>query len=230
MALILRAALVSMQAVFNQVACTPPNKTQAKDRYHTAEPYVLQMAPLVFQIHTCLLWLCAAVEVVSAVDHYFPSSLSPYVQSTFCPVSRPYDHITPISVIGVILVAAGAFIRVHCFKELGQLFTFDLTIQPEHKLVTSGFYKYVRHPSYTGSLMLIVGITLTHFTSGGWVRQCGILGPMSSTLLSASWWAWSLSVGISRAIAEDGELRKQFGPQWDAYAASVSSWFVPGVL
>ncbi|KAH7906911.1 hypothetical protein BJ138DRAFT_1015414 [Hygrophoropsis aurantiaca] len=229
MALIFRAALVSMQAIFNQAACTPPNKTQAKDRYHTEEPHVLQMAPLVFKIHTCLLWLCAAMEVISAIDYYFPSSLSPYFQSSICPASRP-SNITPVAAFGVLLVGAGAFIRTHCFKELGQLFTFDLTIQPEHKLVTSGFYRYVRHPSYTGSLMLIAGISLTQLSSGGWVRQCGIIGPVTSALLWVVWWAWSMSVGISRAIAEDSELKKQFEASWDAYAADVPAWFVPGLF
>lgn len=128
------------------------------------------------------------------------------------------------------MAVLGMFIRVRCFQELGQMFTFDLTIHPEHKLVTSGFYKYVRHPAYTGSLFLIAGIALSHLTPGSWANRCGILEPASSALLGATWWAWTLTVGVSRAYAEDDKLRKIFGSEWDAYAAEVKFWFVPGLL
>jgi protein-S-isoprenylcysteine O-methyltransferase Ste14 len=128
------------------------------------------------------------------------------------------------------MAALGMFIRVRCFHELGHLFTFDLTMYPEHKLVTSGFYKYVRHPAYTGSLLLVAGIAFSHLTPGSWIIECGILGPVSCALLGATWWAWALSVGVSRAYAEDSELRKLSTSEWDAYAAEVKFWFVPGLL
>lgn len=131
---------------------------------------------------------------------------------------------------GIVLVALATFIRVHCFRELGQLFTFDLTIHPEHKLVTSGLYRYVRHPSYTGSLFLIAGITLSHLTPGSWARECGVLRPFASEFLWAAWWVWSISVCVSRAYAEDHQLRKLFASEWDVYAAEVEFWFVPGLL
>ncbi|KIJ59648.1 hypothetical protein HYDPIDRAFT_140433 [Hydnomerulius pinastri MD-312] len=234
MSLLIRASLVFVQAVCNHLACTPPNKTPSKGRYHTQEAYVLQIAPLIFKIHTTLLWLSAAFEAVSVVNHYSGASLSPalsaHVDAAICPATRSQNVLTPIFVLGVILSALGMFIRVRCFQELGQLFTFDLTILPEHKLVTSGFYQYVRHPSYTGSLLLIMGLTLSHLTPGSWAMECGVLGPVSSGLIWASWWIWSLAVSTSRAVAEDAELRKLFGSQWDTYAAQVNSWFVPGLL
>lgn len=45
-----RASLVFVQAAFNQAACTPPNKTPPKFRYHTEEPFLLQIAPLIFKV------------------------------------------------------------------------------------------------------------------------------------------------------------------------------------
>ncbi|KAF9234162.1 hypothetical protein BU15DRAFT_52962 [Melanogaster broomeanus] len=226
MALLLRASLVFTQAVANHLACTPPNKTPTKGRYHTEEAYVLQIAP----IHTLLLWLSATFEAVSALNLLLRRiPVTPRCQPT-CQSTRSQNLLTPIFVTGVVLSALGTLIRVQCFRELGELFTFDLSVLPEHKLVTSGFYHYVRHPAYTGSMLLIIGITLSHLTPGSLAVECSALGRVGSGLLWATWWIWSLAVAQSRAVAEDIELRKLFGPQWDAYAARVKFWFVPGLL
>lgn len=46
----LRIALVLVQAFANQVACTPPNPTPSKGRYHTDEIYILRIAPFIFKV------------------------------------------------------------------------------------------------------------------------------------------------------------------------------------
>jgi hypothetical protein len=50
MFLLIRAALVLVQALSNYRAFLPPNKTPEKGRYHTEEPYVLQIAPSIFKV------------------------------------------------------------------------------------------------------------------------------------------------------------------------------------
>lgn len=45
-----RVALVLIQAFANQLACTPPNPTPPKGRYHTDEIYILQIAPFIFKV------------------------------------------------------------------------------------------------------------------------------------------------------------------------------------
>jgi len=45
-----RVALVLVQAFSNQLACTPPNPTPQKGRYHTDEIYILQIAPFIFKV------------------------------------------------------------------------------------------------------------------------------------------------------------------------------------
>jgi protein-S-isoprenylcysteine O-methyltransferase Ste14 len=49
---------------------------------------------------------------------------------------------------------------VAAMAQLGPLFSTFVTIQKEHRLVTSGLYRFVRHPIYTGSLLAVVGIFL----------------------------------------------------------------------
>jgi len=146
------------------------------------------------------------------------------------PSSNPI-HVTPSFIIGVVAVVLGSYIRLDCFKALGQMFTFDLTIHPEHTLVTNRFYAYVRHPAYTGSLLLVGGLTLSHLTKGSWLTECGLLNASGSALVVwALWWVWTLCVGISRAQAEDRQMRKLFKDEWDAYAANVPWWFFPGIV
>ena len=43
---------------------------------------------------------------------------------------------------------------------LRQLFTFDVAIHPGHSLVDAGPYRYVRHPSYSGALLTMLGFGL----------------------------------------------------------------------
>jgi len=45
-----RAALVVIQAFANGIVCSPPNPTPQKQRYHTEQMYILQIAPAVFKV------------------------------------------------------------------------------------------------------------------------------------------------------------------------------------
>jgi protein-S-isoprenylcysteine O-methyltransferase Ste14 len=144
---------------------------------------------------------------------------------------QPNLDLTPSFLLGVLAVVLGTYIRLDCFKALGELFTFDLTVHPEHRLVKHRFYAYVRHPAYTGSLLLIFGLALSHLTAGSWMTECGVLrGRGVAGIAWASWWLWTFCVGISRADAEDRQMRKLFGAEWDSYAAQVHWWFFPGLV
>lgn len=229
-----RVALISIQAISNQLAYTPPNPTHPNNRYHTEEPYALQIAPLIFKIHQIILWWCAVFEVT-----YYFTAISPFssplpisTNSLICPLSQPSAiRATPLFVIGVLAVMLGAYIRIDCFRALGELFTFDLTVHPKHRLITSRFYGYVRHPAYTGSILVVAGLALSHFTQGSWLTTCGPLRiPGTAVTVWALWWAWTLCVGFSRAEAEDKQMQKLFKAEWEAYATQVPWWFLPGLL
>ena len=145
-----------------------------------------------------------------------------------CPASRSHV-LSLLFLIGLLFTLVGMLIRIRCFQELGQLFTFDLSILPDHKLVTSGSYSYVRHPSYTGSILIVIGLSLSQMTAGSVLVDCSFIGTLGIRFLWVAWWTWTLSVGISRVLAEDKELQKLFGSEWDAYAAATKYWFFPGL-
>ncbi|KAK7024505.1 hypothetical protein VNI00_016258 [Paramarasmius palmivorus] len=228
-----RASLTIAQAIAHHYAMTPPNPTEEKTRYHKEEWWVLQIAPFIFRMHSVILWICSTFEILSYLCAlYFPSSV-PFPTNVVCPVNFQLgvpSSPSPIFLIGSLALFLGAYIRLDCFKALGRLFTFDLTLQENHKLITTRFYGYVRHPAYTGSLLLVVGITLSHFTEGSWLTECGPLrSPTLSLVVAAAWWAWVMAVAISRVQAEDAQMKKTFGEEWEKYAIEVPWWFFPGI-
>ena len=58
----------------------------------------------------------------------------------------------------------GGIIRHQCYESMGRLFTVERSIRTDHVLVTSGPYAVVRHPSYTGLLIVFIGMILIHGT------------------------------------------------------------------
>jgi protein-S-isoprenylcysteine O-methyltransferase len=61
---------------------------------------------------------------------------------------------------GSALVIAGLTVRWYAILYLGRFFTVDVAIASDHRLVDSGPYRFVRHPSYTGALMAFLGLGL----------------------------------------------------------------------
>lgn len=61
---------------------------------------------------------------------------------------------------GILLMILGIFIRQWSIWELGVFFSVQVGIQKGQKVVKKGPYKLVRHPSYTGLLLTLIGIGL----------------------------------------------------------------------
>jgi protein-S-isoprenylcysteine O-methyltransferase len=61
---------------------------------------------------------------------------------------------------GIGVFVAGLALRWYSMAYLGRLFTFDVAIAADHKVIDTGPYRHIRHPAYTGSLMTFVGIGL----------------------------------------------------------------------
>ncbi|KDQ52352.1 hypothetical protein JAAARDRAFT_40240 [Jaapia argillacea MUCL 33604] len=224
-----RAILILVQAIANQLATTSPNKSHSHTKYYTNQNWLLQMAPLFFVLQQPAVWILTLLEILTA----FPGLTTPTTPATICP-AKPMPSLlpTPFFYAGIALSVIGALIRVTCYRTLGSQFTFDLSIAENHKLIQSDLYGWVRHPSYTGSMCLISGLTLVHLTNGGWLVQCGWVQPWSIGVLAwwAIWWSYYIAVAITRGHAEDDQLRKVFKKEWEEYASRVPWWFVPGLV
>lgn len=108
----------------------------------------------------------------------------------------------PLFLFGLALVWAGIALRLWAVRTLGRLFRTTVFVQDEHRLVESGPYRWLRHPSYTGTLLTLLGIGLCF---GNWIALALlILGPLM---------AYSYRIAV-----EEKALRLRFGPQYDAFA------------
>jgi protein-S-isoprenylcysteine O-methyltransferase Ste14 len=136
-------------------------------------------------------------------------------------------------VIGSLATAASGLLRRACYKTLGSLFTFEVTLREGHRLVTRGPYSFVRHPSYSGVLLGVVGTLLVHFGPGSWWERAGWLGTLGGRMYALCWCAMETYVLLSiilRTPTEDALLGKQFGAEWDEWAARVQYRIIPGVF
>ena len=66
----------------------------------------------------------------------------------------------PLFWTGCALMVAGMAFRWWAIRVLGRHFTVDVAIREDHKLIRSGPYRLLRHPSYTGSLATFYGFAL----------------------------------------------------------------------
>jgi protein-S-isoprenylcysteine O-methyltransferase Ste14 len=63
-------------------------------------------------------------------------------------------------VVAVTAILAGAGLRQWAISTLGRFFTLDVRIAADQQVVTGGPYRWVRHPSYTAILLVLLGAGL----------------------------------------------------------------------
>ena len=115
---------------------------------------------------------------------------------------------------------------------LGAHFTIQLTVLEDHKLITSGPYAYVRHPSYTALILNVLGVFLCEASAGSWWIEERVfhtaLGKCIA-LFAACTAVYFVGV-VSRAPAEDRMMHKTFGKRWEDWRAEVTWMYIPGIL
>ena len=113
--------------------------------------------------------------------------------------------------IGVVLYAVGGALRLWPVFVLGNRFSGLVAIQPGHTLVTTGPYRLIRHPSYLGMLIYMLGWVLAFRSIAGVLITALLLLPL-----------------LARIRSEEKLLRSQFGAEYDAYRARTSR-LIPGL-
>ncbi len=116
------------------------------------------------------------------------------------------------AVAGVALIVAGICLRAWSIAALGRLFQYQITIQPGHQVVTSGPYRYLRHPAYSAVALVLVGIALA-------------CDDVWSLVAVAALGGMGLAVRIR---AEERQLTQALGAEYEHFAADRKR-LVPGV-
>ncbi|GJJ15393.1 hypothetical protein Clacol_009669 [Clathrus columnatus] len=153
----------------------------------------------------------------------------------FHPSSSSFHNLAQLSLpflLGTIALLLGSIIRLWCFRILGRLFTYEVSIQPEHKLITSGPYGIVRHPGYTGLVAMFAGAVIVCLSPGSYIRECNLMATNAKWIIS-SWLFAAVFTTISlgrRGKIEDLALEKSFGQVWREYSERVSYRFIPYLI
>jgi protein-S-isoprenylcysteine O-methyltransferase len=116
------------------------------------------------------------------------------------------------ALVGLAAMVAGFAIRLAAMRTLARQFTHRVAIVPQHQLVRHGLYRWLRHPAYTGQLVVMLGLGVAE----------GSATTVAVALLPA------LAVMIFRIRLEERVLALHFGEQYRAYARAT--WrLLPGI-
>ncbi|KAG1795196.1 uncharacterized protein HD556DRAFT_1431832 [Suillus plorans] len=181
-------------------------------------------------------WAASSIEVANILAmHMGPSQIPDGVYGASALQFLRALHTTPITpafLVGSLSVTVGGISRRYCMLTLGKFWSFPLSVRKEHRIVTSGPYSIVRHPSYTSYLAQYVGIVITHGSEWSWMRQSGILQlPYMKVSVAIVFLVFTacIPIGINRSSVEDKMLQRALGEDWENWAKKVKYKLIPGI-
>jgi len=129
-----------------------------------------------------------------------------------------HEHATAIgggpavTAAGLTALVLGVALRTWAILTLGRLFKFVVVIQDEHHVVDSGPYRFVRHPSYSGGLLALVGVGIA---LDSWLSILAAAGiPLLAILI--------------RIAVEEARLARDLGDDYRRYALHTKR-LIPGL-
>jgi protein-S-isoprenylcysteine O-methyltransferase Ste14 len=123
---------------------------------------------------------------------------------TLSPRIAPAFEIRPplVSVIvGIVLFSAGEAMRVWSKLALGRYFTYTVQTSSDQPVITSGPYRFLRHPSYTGILLMVIGAGAVW---GNWLGWAALVAAIAAGL------AYRIHVEEQALLEELGDRYRQY--------------------
>ncbi|KAF9375007.1 hypothetical protein CPB97_011759 [Podila verticillata] len=137
-------------------------------------------------------------------------------------------HLRPWQTATCVLSVFALALRYWAYKTLDRFFTLQLRIREGHRLIGTGPYRYLLHPSYTGLVVVMVSYVVTLSYEGYWryVIAPVLPVPIAGAMVTLALLWYQMAVAIRRAQDEEAMLAQEFGQQWTDHAAT--RWrFVP---
>ena len=144
---------------------------------------------------------------ITVIPAVFVLAVSPKI----APAAEIHPPLVAV-VIGMVVFAAGEALRVWAKVALGRYFTYTVMTSSDQPVITSGPYRYVRRPSYTGILLIAIG------AGAVWGNWLGLAGLTLGTLVGL----------VYRIYVEEKALLEELGERYRTYA-EVHKRLVPFV-
>lgn len=125
--------------------------------------------------------------------------------------SGPIPRVGLLAWAGLAIFALGILFRSWAVWALHGFYTARLGIQPEHRLITTGPYRLVRHPGYLGEIASILGMSLA-----------------LSSLIGLAMTVLMFPLLIWRIGTEEEMLQVQFGEEYREYMRRTKR-LIPGI-
>jgi protein-S-isoprenylcysteine O-methyltransferase Ste14 len=128
--------------------------------------------------------------------------------------ARPIDVLdpSPAALAAFALIAAGLWLRRRALAALGPHFSIKVVLRDDHRLIESGPYRAIRHPNYTGLVLVMLGTAIV------------LQSPLALAAVVLVW----LPVLLLRIRQEEAALLRHLGEPYARYAART--WrLCPGV-
>ncbi|EIW59333.1 uncharacterized protein TRAVEDRAFT_19787 [Trametes versicolor FP-101664 SS1] len=228
-ALLLLAAAIMSHRVLSPP--TPPAKPESMSRFGEGDALnnMARWAPIIGQV---VVWSLAACEILVLMADKISSTFAAGLIPIFSSSTAPDLRLSPLFIVGWLLFALGGGLRLLCYRRLGRLFTYHLTIAENHHLVTTGPYAIVRHPSYTAWIAFMSGILLMQVSPGSWFAECGPSESLVGRSAMTAWVVYNLCIFAwipARMRREDEALKRQFGDKWLQWSMHTRYKLVPGI-
>ncbi len=102
------------------------------------------------------------------------AAIGVFVMARLVPVNGSAVHDTASAVLGTALFACGLAVAVWARVNMGRNWGMPMTVKKEPELVTSGPYRLIRHPIYSGILLAVLGTALA--VNLDWLILLPVLG------------------------------------------------------
>jgi protein-S-isoprenylcysteine O-methyltransferase Ste14 len=113
---------------------------------------------------------------------------------------------------GVVVMSLGLALRIWAIASLGSSFRSTVEVEPGQSVVSSGPFRWIRHPSYAGLLLILAGLGAA---LGNWLSFAACV-------------ALPLPAIVWRIHVEEAELGRVLGPAYGTYQSGRAR-LIPGV-
>ncbi|KAI0771270.1 hypothetical protein BD413DRAFT_476415 [Trametes elegans] len=212
----------------------PPPQRDETAKYGGRD-LITRIASVAAYFMTAPAWIVHSYEIAALLaQNLAPTSTASTALSALRLKPARADRIggSPAFAVGLSILLLAAAVRQACYITLGRHFTVQLALLKSHKLVTSGPYSIVRHPSYTALVGAIGAMLVVLLAPGGWLVESGVLETFAGKAAGGVWTVWLGAVvvcAIGRTTKEDAVLRREFGAQWAEWAKRTPYVLVPYV-